>query len=328
MTKIFITGAAGFIGGQAFKKIVQAKYAVKAIVLDEEEKQRVEKLYDSLGSDSPLELSIAKGSFEDAYTFQGLFDDVDMIVLCASPIPTIVTTDYAENIVFAARNIILSVLNEAKKCSNVKRVVHISSVTAITGLAPNKSAVFTEMDWSPSKFEDDHSQYTETYAPYFNSKAVSEKAAWEFMEGQDVSFDFVALLPAYVVGRNEHQQEPGSITSSNTLVAALLFGKVNMDLFKCVVHIDDVAQCMLLSLDQKRVPQGRYILDSGDNFLWNEGIEYAKAYNDHFSWNFGDFNTTGPTFDNSKSIKVFDIKYKTYKEAINDFLKQNVPPEY
>ncbi|MBI3590187.1 MAG: NAD-dependent epimerase/dehydratase family protein [Candidatus Melainabacteria bacterium] len=128
MTKIFITGGTGFIGGNLVKKLLDKDFKVKVLVRNKK------KLDLFPWKDS---VDIIYGDILEPETFNGKINDCEIIIHCAALIAfwnRIWNKLYKINVT-GTRNI----LNEALK-SNCKKFIHISSVAAI-GYGENGEAI-------------------------------------------------------------------------------------------------------------------------------------------------------------------------------------------
>ena len=119
MTKVFLTGATGFIGGNLVKRLLEKGYKVKILVRN---KKLLEK---HLWKDK---VEIVFGDILEPETFHGKLNDCEIIIHCAALIAfwnRLWDTLHKVNVI-GTRN----VLNEALK-SGCKKFIHISSVAAI-----------------------------------------------------------------------------------------------------------------------------------------------------------------------------------------------------
>ena len=128
MTKIFLTGATGFIGGNLVTKLLEKGYKVKILL-------RNKKLLDRHPWKDKIE--IIPGDILEPETFAGKINDCEIIIHSAALIAfwnRLWDKLYQINVV-GTRNI----LNEALK-TNCKKFIHISSVAAI-GYGENNEPV-------------------------------------------------------------------------------------------------------------------------------------------------------------------------------------------
>ena len=125
MSKVFITGATGFIGGNIVQKLLDRGYKVKMLVRKNVETRHGTFLERYLHKDN---VEIILGDILEPETFKGKINDCEIIIHSAAVIQFWNKKwDTVHNInVIGTRN----VLDEALK-SKCKKFIHISSVAAI-----------------------------------------------------------------------------------------------------------------------------------------------------------------------------------------------------
>ena len=115
--------------------------------------------------------------------------DVDAILHLASPY-IVNVKDPQRDLVDPAVQGTLSMLRAAKANPRVKRVVLTSSMAAVTDEPDER--VLTEADWNRKS--------SLTRNPYYYSKTLAERAAWDFMAAERPGFDLVVINPFLVMG--------------------------------------------------------------------------------------------------------------------------------
>jgi nucleoside-diphosphate-sugar epimerase len=181
---VLVTGGTGFLGTHLTAQLLQAGYAVRATLrgLDREGELRQALERAGAGSDVDLELTVADLSADDGWA--DAVSDVRYVLHVASPFPPAMPKDDDEVIV-PARDGALRVLRAARD-AGVQRVVMTSSFAAVGyGHAPSDQE-FTEKDW------------TNIDAPlgaYICSKAVAERAAWDFIAAEGGAVEFAVVNP-------------------------------------------------------------------------------------------------------------------------------------
>jgi dihydroflavonol-4-reductase len=113
-----------------------------------------------------------------------------------------------------AREGTLRVLRAARD-AGARRVVLTSSFAAI-GYTPKPVAEFTEADWTDPD--------TPGLAPYPRSKAVAERAAWDFMRRESGGPELTVVNPTFILGPTLTTE----ISSSLQLVKAMLDGTMTV----------------------------------------------------------------------------------------------------
>jgi nucleoside-diphosphate-sugar epimerase len=89
---------------------------------------------------------------------------------------------------------------------NVKRVIIISSFASIVDMDknPRPGYTYTEKDWNPVAYEEAASPSTDGEIAYLASKALAERAAWDFVEKNKPNFSLTTICPPMVYGPAFH----------------------------------------------------------------------------------------------------------------------------
>jgi dihydroflavonol-4-reductase len=239
---VVVTGASGFIGSQVVKTLLERGYTVRGTVRAPENTEKYGFLHDLPGADERLTLwrgeLLEDGSFDDAV------DGADVVIHTASPYVLDVDDpekDLVEPAVRGTRN----VLDACSRAGTVRRVVVTSSMAAITD-EPESDRVLDESDWNEKSSLDRN--------PYYYSKTLAEKAAWELAEGAE--WDLVVINPFLVVGPSLTP----SLNTSNKMFADMLDGEypVLMNLTWGMVDVRDVAEAHVRAIESAHAG-GRYI---------------------------------------------------------------------
>lgn len=229
-----------------------------------------------------------------------------------------------------------AILQAASQEPGVRRVVLTSSIAAcIDPIHPDgilrPGYTYTEADWNPLTYEAAASY--KVFPPvYTASKALAEKAAWEFMEAEPRSFRLVCINPCHTWGSyKQHVSSPKSMNFTNADLARLMDGEerdVPPTKMPWMTGIDEVAQAHVNAL-LKSEASGRYIIANApydfqqvvdfmhENFTdapWignvPRGRPGQKAIGEHFS------------LDNRRSREQLGVVYRDWTESIRDFCTQ------
>jgi dihydroflavonol-4-reductase len=152
------------------------------------------------------------------------------------------------DLVDPAVNGTLDVLRACTKASDVLRVVLTSSMAAVTD-EPDSARVLTEADWNEKS--------TLQRNPYYLSKTMAERAAWDFVAREKPHFDLVVMNPFMIMGPS---LSPG-LNVSNKIIADLTNGVYPgiLSFTWGIVDVRDVAHAHVRAAE---VPdaKGRYLL--------------------------------------------------------------------
>jgi len=257
-TKVCVTGASGFIAAHIVKQLLDAGYQVKATVRGEASR------YPYLTSlDGAAErLEFAQASLQDEGAFDAIVADCDVVMHTASPY-IVNVKDPQRDLVDPAVQGTNNVLNACAKSSTVKRVVLTSSVAAVTDEASNE-ITFSEDNWNTKSDLKRN--------PYFYSKTLAERAAWDFVEKNKPGFDLVAINPFMVIGPS---LGPG-LNESNKILSDILSGAYPtlMSVTWGIVDVRDVAKAHVLAMETPKA-KGRYLV-SNETMTMTEVVKHLR----------------------------------------------------
>jgi dihydroflavonol-4-reductase len=234
MAFVCVTGGSGFIGSQVVRELAEAGHQVRATT------RNALKAKEQLGA---LGAEWAEADLSKPESFDVAFEGCDYVIHTASPY-RLTVADPQRDLVDPAVNGTVAVLEASHRSGSVKRVVLTSSFAAITD---EPDGDFTEADWNTKS--------SLTRNPYYYSKTMAERAAWQFV-GDHPGFDLVVVNPDYVIG-------PSLIREVNQTVRTLvgmvtgLFPAI-LDLDYPFVDVRDVAVAHRLAIETPAA-QGRYI---------------------------------------------------------------------
>jgi dihydroflavonol-4-reductase len=330
MQKVLVTGAAGFIAAHATERLLSAGHHVVGTVRNPSDTAKNAHLASMPSAAEHLQLVAADLTAPDPF---GAHVDVDAVLHMASP--------YVINVKDAQRDLVdpavmgtVSLLRAAANNPRVKRVVLTSSMAAITDEPDGR--VLTEADWN--------TQSSLHRNPYYYSKVLAERAAWDFMERAKPGFDLVVINP-FLVSGPAHTR---AINTSNQTLVDLVNGKYPaiMALNWGFVDVRDVADAHIAALSIPKAA-GRYVC-AADNLDMAEvvdvmhkcgyghtklpkisltgsiGTALMKLASYTQPAGVGSYLRTHlgrvPRFDNAKISRELGIKFKSPRESIADTL--------
>ena len=329
-TSILVTGASGFISSHTVAHLLAKDYHVTGTVRDPSNREKTAALRAIPGADERLTLVAADLLGDDPFSAHA---DVDAILHMASPY-VINVEDAQRDLVDPAVKGTIAALRAAAANPRVRRVVLTSSMAAVTDEPP--SHVLTEADWN------DKSSLARN--PYYYSKTLAERAAWDFMEREKPGFDLVVLNPFLVIG----PAMTADLNTSNQTFADILKGvyPAILALDWGVVDVRDVADAHVAALEKKEAA-GRHLIVSG-NLTMAEAVRVMRqagyrgklpslrldnAFGTALMKLASHTQPAGvgsylrshlgrhPRFDNTKSIRALGITYRSPDEALRDALE-------
>src|SRR5215469_9164300 len=168
---VLVTGGSGFIGAHCILQLLNAGYRVRTTVRYLKREPDVRAMLKEGGAEPDDRLSFVAADLTSDAGWPEAVAGCDFVLHVASPLPPSVPKDENELIV-PAREGTLRVLRAARD-ARVKRVVLTSSFAAIGYGHKPRSVPFDETSWTDANGEG--------VLPYVKSKALAERAAWDFV---------------------------------------------------------------------------------------------------------------------------------------------------
>jgi dihydroflavonol-4-reductase len=328
---VLITGASGFIASHIVKELLARGHRVRGTVRSLKKTKELAPLRELAGAPDRLELVEADLLTDGA--FDAAASGVDAVLHTASPY-VLDAKDPQKDLVDPAVKGTRNVVQAAAGASSVKRVIVTSSMAAITD-EPESDHVLTEEDWNTKSSLERN--------PYYYSKTLAERAAWDFVREEKPAFDLVVINPFLVIGPSLMP----AINTSNQLFVDLLKGTYPgvMNLTWGFVDVRDVADAHVRALETPGA-RGRYIaagetiamrdvVDLLDKHGWSQGHKLPKLGLDCAVGDFavrlssylqpkgvGSYLRTHvgrvPRYDNTKAQKELGVSFRPAKASILD----------
>lgn len=240
MTKVFVTGASGFIAKHILRELLERGYEVRASVRSDARKVELEQLF----PEAQMEFAFLDLNKDDGWT--DAMVGCDVLIHTASPFPLGEPKDPNE-LIRPAVDGTLRAMN-AVKAAGIKRVILTSSCAAIYKDASKpKKAPSNEENWTSI---DDPS-----VGAYEASKTLAEKAAWDFAS-ENPEIALTTINPGGVFGPSMDARYGSSLE----IVEQLMTGKIPMappmDLM--LVDVRDVAMMHVAAIDMEETKGERY----------------------------------------------------------------------
>jgi dihydroflavonol-4-reductase len=325
MTKVLVTGATGFIASHTILALVNKGYDVRGTARSASKADTLNATLSAYAG-KPIEIELVSADLTRDEGWDAAMDGVTYLQHLASPIPNNLPKD-PDELIIPAREGALRALRAAK-AAGVKRAVMTSSFASIGyGWGNSRPAVLDESHWSNPDNIKDNTAYT-------RSKAIAEKAAWAYLDGEGQGLELAVINPVAVLG----PAMSGDVSASLELVTQPMQNKVPAfpKLTFGIVDVRDVALAHVAAMEKPEAAGERFIL--GDKVLsFTEiGDVLREAYPDRKlpkgelpSWLVRMLTVVNPTlkqilpelgknrgFNNEKSRRVLGIDYIPAKDAI------------
>jgi dihydroflavonol-4-reductase len=252
--KVLLTGVTGFLGSHTTIQLLEKGYEVIGTVRD---KRKADAIRTVIGKHTQniSALTIVEANLNDKEVWYDLTRDVDYVQHIASPFPREMPK-HENDLIVPAKEGTLNILTAAS-VNKVKRVVITSSVAAIVYGKTKKdllTRVFNETDWT------DESSLKDS-TPYFRSKTIAEKAAWQFHKNDQSGMELTTVLPGAILGP---VLEEDFGTSANIVIKMLdgsspALPRIGFD----IVDVRSVADLLIRSMEMKEAANKRYIASAG-----------------------------------------------------------------
>ncbi|MFN4353696.1 SDR family oxidoreductase [Parvibaculum sp.] len=259
MSTVLVTGGSGFIAAYCILQLLAAGYDVRTTVRNLAREAEVRAMLKSGGAEPGSRLSFFVADLMADEGWAEAAQGCDYALHVASPIPPGVPKDENELIV-PARDGALRVLRAARN-AGVKRVVLTSSFAAIGYGHPVRKKPFDETDWTNLDGDD--------LSPYTKSKAIAERAAWDFIAREGGALELATVNPVGVLGPVLGPDYSASIMIVKGLMDGAMPGcpKLGFGL----VDVRDVADLHLRAMTDPAAKGERFLAISGD-IIWMRDV--------------------------------------------------------
>lgn len=258
---VLVTGGSGFLAAHCILALLKDGYKVRTTVRSSAKESLVREM---LKVGSAPEASISNVSFAaaDLTLDDGWADAVAgcrYVLHVASPFPA-GTPQHEDELIVPARDGTLRVLRAAK-AAGVRRVVVTSSFGAIGYGHPPQDEPFDETNWTNVDGGG--------VIPYIKSKAIAEKAAWEFIKSKDgEGMELVVVNPVGIFGPVLGRDFAGSIKIVQQLLEGAVPGTPQISFG--VVDVRDVATLHVLAMTHSKAAGERFLAVSPPAMSMNE----------------------------------------------------------
>ncbi|KAF9885675.1 methylglyoxal reductase (NADPH-dependent) gre2 [Aspergillus nanangensis] len=322
MPRVLLTGGSGFIAAHVLDTLLERGFDTVVTVRSEEKGQRILEAHPNTPKEK-LSYVVVKdvaqeGAFDEAVKSSPPFD---YVLHTASPFHHNVqdpVKDFLDPAVKGTTGILKAIKAYAP---TVKRVVITSSFAAIVN-PKEHAAVYSEKHWNPVTWEEGM-ESSQTYR--------ASKSAWEFVEKEKPNFDIATVNPPLVLGPVVHYLNSlDAINTSNNRVSDMVRGKCKEGLPPTGtflwVDVRDIALAHVRAIEVPEAGGQRFFVVAGEF----SNKEIADIVRDSFpeladKLPSKDFPSDKPAdlygHDNSKSIRMLGLQYRSLKESIVDTVK-------
>lgn len=263
---IVVTGASGFVALHTITQLLQQGYKVRATLRT---LSREAEVREAIGRHVEVgdKLEIVSADLTQESGWDKVVEGCESVLHVASPFPLLEPKDESELITPAVQGT-LRVLRAAHD-ANIKRVVIVSSVAAVSSGHNGENRTFDENDWS---------DVGKDIGAYAKSKTLAERAAWDFINGSENKnkMELVAVNPPLILGPVPNKDLPTSAEMVSTLMLGQVPGVARMKVG--VVDVRDVASALILAMITPEAAGHRFICPAGSIWLKDLAETLHKKY--------------------------------------------------
>ncbi len=260
MSKVFVTGASGFIAKHILRELFEKGYEVRASIRSDKRRDELEALYPG----HSLEFAFLDLDKDDGW--DTAMDGCDVLMHTASPFVLDTPKDPQELIRPAVQGTLRAM--NAAKAAGIKRVVLTSSCAAIyKDASKSKAAPSDETNWTTPNHA--------AVSPYEASKTLAEKAAWNFVaENPDMAL--TTINPGGVFGTPMDDRYGASLE----LIERMISGAVPVapPLSLPMVDVRDVAFMHVAAIDNDAA-KGERFAAAADTLMFVEAGKILRDWN-------------------------------------------------
>jgi nucleoside-diphosphate-sugar epimerase len=263
MSTVLVTGGSGFLGSHIILQLLGTGHVVRTTVRSLEREAGVRALLEGAGGKPDDRLSFFAADLERDDGWPEAVAGCEYVLHVASPMPP-VAPKTEDEVIAPARDGVLRVLRAARD-AKVKRVVLTSSCGAIYYGHPLQSAPFDETSWTDLDGE---------MSAYVKSKAIAERAAWNFVAAEGGALELSTVNPAGIFGPALGPDYSGSLD----LVKRLMNGMPGCpQLYFGVVDVRDVGDLHLRAMTSPAARGERFIAVAGECMSMLDIAKVLKA---------------------------------------------------
>ena len=255
---VLVSGGSGYIASFIIKELLELGFNVKTTIRnlsrEPEARARISKIAPILEK-----LTFYAADLNSDNGWDEAVKGCDYVIHTASPFPIDNPKD-ADDLINPAREGALRVLRAAN-AAGVKRTILTSSMAAISyGVDKSDTRMRDENDWTDIENDD------AKHSAYILSKAIAEKAAWDFIK--DKKMELATICPSAVLGPVLGDDFSSSIEIIRKLLRGDIPGlpRVGFQL----VDVRDVASLHIAAMLSDKAAGQRFIAANG--FYWFKDI--------------------------------------------------------
>ncbi len=263
-TTVLVTGGTGALGAYCLLQLLTKGYRVKTTLRSINKKNDVIQMLKTGGITSFDNLTFIQTDLTQDTNWDQAMKGCQYVLHIASPTHTDAKTS-AEEMICPAVEGTLRVLKVARD-AEVKRVVMTSSFGAVGFSNKKRNSETTEADWT-----DPHEKGLSVYE---KSKALAERAAWDFIQHKGGGLELATINPVAIFGPSLGASKSPSLGILTFLLGGSMKAIPNIELN--VVDIRDVADLHIRAMTNPAAKGQRFIASADGNISMPEIARLLK----------------------------------------------------
>lgn len=261
---VLVTGGSGFVGAHCVLQLLQQGFRVRTTVRSEKKIPGIINVLKPVVGDAINKLSFTVADLTNDIGWAEAVNGCTYVLHVASPFLIAAPKDENELIIPAVQGS-LRVLKASKK-AGVKRVVLTSSFAAVGYTAKNSAEAFNENDWTNPN--------DKNLSAYIKSKALAEKAAWDYIKNDGKGLELAVINPVGIFGPLLNDD----LSASVSLIQNMLTGKIPAvpNISFSVVDVRDVALLHIKAMTNEKAAGQRFLAVSGEAMTFPDIAKLIK----------------------------------------------------
>jgi len=293
--EIVVTGASGLIAKYTIAEFLRRGHSVRGTLRSLDKADDVRRALGRLGVESRNVTFSAADLTNDAGWDEAIAE-AEVVVHTASPFP-VTQPDDPDDLIAPARDGTLRVLRSATKAAAARVVLTSSAVAIFYPSGRPVGHIYSEEDFTDETRSD--------LTPYFKSKTIAEKAAWDFIESTPGAPELVAINPSFVQG----PAVDADLSTSHELYRIMAKGTYPAvpSISFPIADVRDVAAAHVEAAFRPGIVGNRYLVGEGQLSLYDLGQIVAREL--------PDLRSKVPKFELPdfavRAMAIFDKKLRT-----------------
>jgi nucleoside-diphosphate-sugar epimerase len=322
---VLITGASGFLASHVIHEFLSHGYNVRGTVRSESAGEQVKAKHSQYASQLS---TVLVPDLAVPHALDEAIKGVTGVIHTASPF-LLNVEDNERDLLQPAIKSTLNIFDAIQAYNpSIRRVVVTSSFASILdldkGLRPGHN--YVEDDWNPASYEIAKSATDGAFA-YCASKALAERAAWDWIARNNPSFSLTTICPPWVFGPGVSADPSlNRLNESLEVIYSLITGHradVPPTDFAAFVDVRDVAHAHLVSFESEEAANQRFIT-AGGHFDYHTACDIIRqrfpSLQDKVPKDVSNLWKSERTYtaDGSKAGNILGLRYRSLETTLVD----------